>query len=143
MKMSQAALKKLLTPLDIMEKASRFVDENLGVLTRDLITFQNTSVLQNCSLRELERMLDPIQPGRSLSLAEHMIQTAAINFAATRYLDAKIMDWLEWQHVAVRTPARYGSRANFVTSTSEDDGDVNPNSLRKLALKAIEKEQES
>jgi len=51
--------------------------------------------------------------------------------------DTAILDWLCEQHIEVRTPARYGSRANFVTSPEDDDGFEQPNELRKLARESM------
>lgn len=48
--------------------------------------------------------------------------------------DREILDWLERQHVEVRTPLRYGSRANFHVSPDEDD---EPSDLRQRAQAAI------
>lgn len=45
--------------------------------------------------------------------------------------DTKRLDWLCLQHVEVRTPLVYGSRANFHASPDDvDGGDIEPSNLR-------------
>lgn len=51
--------------------------------------------------------------------------------------DHERMEWLTMQHVEVRTPLRYGSAANFVTSPEQDDDIEHPSDLRKCIDAAL------
>ena len=52
---------------------------------------------------------------------------AAVKDALSRSDAGRVLDWLERQHVIVRTPLRYGSREDFMASPDEDGG---PSDLR-------------
>lgn len=46
------------------------------------------------------------------------------------WTDQMRMNWLEHQHVEVRTPLVHGSRANFHASPDDSEGDTTPSDLR-------------
>lgn len=90
----------------------------LTLLNVPVDTFSDEDVLGSClfallgmAARSIERLKAPVQ-----AVPE----------------DAAILDWLEMQCIAVRTPAAYGSFENFTTAPEKTEDGNRPNDLRAI-----------
>jgi len=63
-----------------MEKARRFVKDNLTELCQEILEWHNTAILRDGKVRELAQMLK--FTGCDLAVAESMINSAALTFVA-------------------------------------------------------------
>lgn len=61
----------------IIDDAKQFAKDNLKECCKELVEWGGSTVLVNGKVRELARMLNPINGGRSLAIAESIIKTVA------------------------------------------------------------------
>jgi hypothetical protein len=67
---------------EIMARAKVFAEENLQTLAAELVEWSETALLRDGMMRELARMLEPVDSMHSLTIAERLVQHAALRRVA-------------------------------------------------------------
>jgi hypothetical protein len=68
---------------ELRERAMAFANEFRAECAAELLEWQDTAILPNGRVRELAAMLSELDSHNSMALAEHFIQRASLEFAAS------------------------------------------------------------